>query len=212
MSWIANYLFSPKCICCGQLGELLCERCCNRIHPFQCVELDEIEQCWAASDYRSPLRDAVLAYKSGHKEFGSVLATALGRVIRAMQSQFKSHPLFFDEVVAIPSSKVKIAERGFDTIGEVANKVAQTFGVRHIRALRLLHDVQDQVGLKPQERLRNRKNAFCPMKEVSPRILLIDDVVTTGATVMSAAETLKIAGAQKIFVVSVCRTLGRSTV
>jgi len=70
----------------------------------------------------------------------------------------------------------------------------------------LRHLVQDQVGLSFTERQANMSSAFRANRPVVGDVILIDDVVTTGATLMNAAKALKIAGAKRVYCITLCGT------
>lgn len=205
MEILRNLLFPTQCIYCDYPGEALCQPCVWQLKPFLAGTFTGVTTCVAASEYTDRMRDVVLAYKSGRRGYGPGIATALLRTINTFQ-------ISADAVVAIPSTKNKIQERGFDTIGELATQVARQLHLPHLRALALTKAVKDQVGLHPDARRRNLDGAFTPTQRSAKRLLLLDDVVTTGATVTAAAKALRISGAKEIFVVCACRTVGRFTV
>ena len=71
-------------------------------------------------------------------------------------------------------------------------------------ALYLRREVQDQVGLTARERAANLAGAFTARQRFSGTVVIVDDVVTTGATLTNAAKALRIAGAQSIFAITLC--------
>ncbi len=71
-------------------------------------------------------------------------------------------------------------------------------------ALYLNREVKDQVGLSARERQTNLAGAFAARQRFSGTVLIVDDVVTTGATLTNAANALRIAGAQSIFALTLC--------
>ena len=70
--------------------------------------------------------------------------------------------------------------------------------------LQLKREVRDQVGLSARERQENLSDAFATTKRLSGSVLIVDDVVTTGATIVNAAKALRIAGAQTIYALTLC--------
>lgn len=112
-----------------------------------------------------------------------------------------------DALVAVPASVQAVRRRGFDHMARVGELCAEQVGLPLVPALRQARRVADQRGLGSGERSRNRAGSF----ELAPdaprplpgRIVLIDDVLTTGATAAAATEALFDGGARKV-VVAVC--------
>ena len=121
-------------------------------------------------------------------------------------------------IVAIPARKQAIRERGFDHMQQVGDRLAQLTGLPLLDMI-VPNEQGDQRGLSALSRKENMRNSFLPNPSLSvggficraPQIseysyvILIDDVLTTGATLMSAALVLKQMGVQKIFALTVAR-------
>jgi ComF family protein len=209
---IKDLLFPERCIVCGVISNSICEACSFQIKPFRGADVPNIDQCWSASAYDGSIRTTVISYKSGRREFAGGIAKALIKTVDFMKSSNPKGCNQFDAIVAIPTTQRKISERGFDTVGEIALEVSKISSVPYLRALTLIRPVNDQVGLNPQERKVNVSGAFKAIQPSPAKVLLLDDVITTGSTIATAARALRVAGAQKIFAVSACRTMGRRTV
>jgi len=114
----------------------------------------------------------------------------------------------FDFITAVPLHPGRRRERGFNQAELLGRMLARTVGLPELRTLRRTAATRSQVGLSDAQRLENVRNAFkCTNigRVVGKRILLIDDVMTTGATAASAAEVLIDAGAEKVSVLTVAR-------
>lgn len=205
MNAFCRLLFPARCVLCGAFDTDLCDNCERSTSPIELEEFDGVDQGWAASRYSGQLREVVIAYKSGTQNYATGIAMLLASIA-------KSNQLDADAVVPVPSSPTAIKRRGYDTVGTIAQAVAQQLGCPNLPALSFKRLPKEQIGLNPRQRRLNLNKAFQATKTVPKRILLLDDVITTGATISEAARALKIAGAQKIFVVCLCRTLGRFTV
>lgn len=196
---IFSSLFPPKCIRCCKIGSPLCIACSKTLHVSRGADLPGIDQCWSAGAYSGWLRESVLRFKSGHIEYADGLSEVLKQVL-------KNAKLEVDCIVNIPSTIHKVRARGFDTVGELSRQLAKRTNIKQISVLQFARPIQDQVGLHRQARARNLERAFTASELISGRIALIDDVITTGATVVNAAKILRICGAKKIFAISLCRT------
>lgn len=112
-----------------------------------------------------------------------------------------------DYAIPIPLSKSKFREREFNQAQILANDVAGYFGITLMDDnLKRIRNTPSQTELEEKERWQNIQGAFRLKEPNSIRermLLLIDDVLTTGATVSEAAKTLKEAGAAVVFVLTI---------
>jgi competence protein ComFC len=117
----------------------------------------------------------------------------------------------FDLIVPVPLHSRRERERGYNQAALLARCLSHTIGIPHCESL--LHRVKQtpsQVGLSDRERFRNLRRAFhCVATGGAKglRILLIDDVMTTGATVSSACETLRDGGTARVSALTVARAV-----
>ena len=116
-----------------------------------------------------------------------------------------------DAVVAAPSAVSNFKKRGFVPAELVANRVAKRWGLGHLRyALTLARKVEDQASLSVDQRRRNLVDSMKASSRVAgKRILLVDDIVTTGSTLAEAARAVAAAGAEPVAFVVLAETLRR---
>ena len=118
----------------------------------------------------------------------------------------------FDFVVAMPMHWRKQWERGFNQAELLAMPIARRYGLKLGTNLRRQRYTVAQASLTEAQRLKNLDKSFCVKRasEVSgKRILLIDDVFTTGTTLRTAAEALKVAGAAHVSALTLARVDSR---
>jgi ComF family protein len=146
----------------------------------------------AAWRYAFPLDQLIQSLKYAHR-----LASAdfLGRALAALP--LTSAP---DIILPVPLSAARLRERGFNQSVELARPLARHLGVplelEHIRRCR---DTTPQAGLPWKERARNIRHAFeCRIDLTGKNILVVDDVMTTGATLNELARILKAHGAARV--------------
>jgi ComF family protein len=118
-------------------------------------------------------------------------------------------------VVPVPLHARKLRQRGFNQSELIAQHAIKLGGgsgrlVLHSRVLERRRETQSQIGLTRHQRRENLRGAFAvarPEEIAGREILLVDDVFTTGTTVSECARVLRRAGASKVFVATVARTL-----
>lgn len=194
---LRDLLFTPTCIGCTKFGVRICTACLAELKPVNNRRLGYLDRIIAANDYSGWLRDRLIQYKSGEYTFALGLASILLTKCLTQATSLK--------IVPIPSSNQKIKLRQIDTIGYLANQIKTLepkFQV--ISVLSLIKDVKDQVGLSYSARAINMNNAFVANQKITGNILLLDDVITTGATISNAAKVLKLAGATSVTAVALC--------
>jgi predicted amidophosphoribosyltransferase len=145
-------------------------------------------RCLALGPYEGPLRRAVLAMKSGRRDVAETLGDLLATLpaTRAVGPEWRA-----DALVPVPTTRRRRAERGFDQAALLARRAAEPLGLAVAGALR--HAAGGaQHGRSRTERLAARGRFAFEAASLSPgaRVLLVDDVSTTGATLRDCAATL----------------------
>jgi len=198
----------PGCPRCGAITAVAdrivpaCKLCRNVQLKFDCVV--------TLGAYENVLRDVVLKMKRAANE---PLSAAMGRLLQIRRGK-QIADVRADLVVPVPMHWSRRLTRGTNSPEVLAAALGRTLGlpVRR-RMLARLRNTLPQAGLSPRERRRNVRGAFLVRKGYSlrgARVLLVDDVLTTGATCSEAARALKRAGASMVAAVVVARAQGRN--
>ncbi len=205
-----DLLFPPKCPFCGRLlerGELLCPRC-QRDLPWLSgrgaeTKVELTKGCVSALRYEDKVRSAIHGYKFGGR---SARCKPFGLLV----SQAVTDHGFAADLISWPSlSKRRLRKRGYDQAELLAREVGSRLGLPVLRTVDKT-DRPAQSGIQGEAARRaNLLGAYTavhPEQFAGKTVLLIDDVVTTGATLSECAKTLRLAGAEEVH----CATLAKA--
>lgn len=155
----------------------------------------------AAFDYRFPVDVLIQQFKYGHQlALGPWLAKRLSLRLSGMPLPAAALPM--------PLSRARLRERGFNQSLEIAKPLCGELGVRLLpRACERIRDTESQTILPWNERAKNVRGAFnCNENFAGQHIAVIDDVMTTGASINELSKTLKKAGATQVSAWVIART------
>ncbi len=217
---LLNVLFPPRCVICRREGEWFCAACCARVElvlppicercgrPLHgercafCLESPlEIDGLRAVAFFDGVMREAIHCFKYQRRtelvlQFGSMLSSYL-----------TAQPIGVDLVVPVPLHSERERWRGYNQALLLARETAlhQKLALWY-NVLERTRATPPQVGLDAKARRANVRDAFMAREEVAgARILLIDDVCTTGATMNSCAIALKRRGAKAVWGLALAR-------
>jgi ComF family protein len=224
---VLDWLLPPQCAGCGRLGKAWCDECSGKVRLIaepicpkcglpmlddrSCVACRahdyafDAARAWAV--YRTELRRAILSLKRRqNKALGRQLALHLCR-------QYHLQGWKADLVIAIPLATSRQRQRGYNQVDLLGRPTAAMLGLRYVEgALVRSHETEPQFRLNVAQRWENLHGAFqadpAPLRGVA--VLLVDDIMTTGATLDAAAEALKSAGARQVFALTLTRALFES--
>lgn len=188
-----HWITDDACAKCGRPSDAPVPRCRD------CGDRDlAFDRAFAAASYEGPARDALKSFKlRGERRTAHELARWMVPPALALGPT--------DVLTWVPSTRRSEAERGFNPAEELAKRLARSLALPTVRLLRKTRATADQAGLTKAERRANLRGAFAAIKRVPPRVLLVDDVMTTGATVDECAIALKQTGAKRVTVVTFAR-------
>ncbi len=160
----------------------------------------------AAFRYAFPVDRMVQALKyGGQLAVASCLGDALAYAVLQQRMPDVAVP---DIVIAMPLAVARQRRRGFNQAGEIARRAARALDLRCESGLRRVRDTPPQASLPWAARARNMRDAFAATRRFDgKRVALVDDVMTTGATLHAAARVLRQAGAASVDAWVVARTL-----
>ncbi len=201
---VLDFFFPRRCPFCARITgrELLCAQCKTELPWCDTLRTGSFGKCAAPLYYEGSVRDALLAFKfKGRVEhlncFGALMAEKAAQV----------YADGFDAVTWVPVSKKRLKKRGFDQSRMLCSSLCVDWHTQPQETLRKRGDNPPQSGLN--DPAARRANVLDMYEAVEPehiagrRFLLVDDVLTTGATLSECVRVLKGAGAAEV----VCLTL-----
>jgi ComF family protein len=127
-----------------------------------------------------------------------------------MEDYFRSLKWMVDMIIPVPLGKNRLKERGYNQVALVAQPLAYQVGLAYApQALWKSRETRSQVGLNVSQRRENVQSAYQADPEVVKRksVLLMDDVATTGSTILSCTDALMLAGARDVYAITIARAL-----
>ena len=213
LGFVLDLLFPPKCVFCGKVldsGESgFCRRCQRELPWLTDGEAELTGEffslCAAPLRYQAKVRDSIHRYKfkgrrGYHKVYGKLVAQCVHDHLDGR----------YDLITWVPLSRARRRERGYDQAFLLANAAALALGGVAVETLRKERHTRAQSSLEDES--ARRANVLGAYEIVDPeliegrRVLLVDDVITTGATISECARILRTFGAADV----VCATLARA--
>jgi len=217
---LLDLVFPKRCVSCGVFGKYICNRCFKKIefvekpvcpicqrqaiggktHP-RCAGKFRLDGLVVVCKYKGPIKLAIKKVKYKwiydiEKVLVDLLASQIWKFDLPQQSI----------LVPVPLHKKRKNWRGFNQAEILAKTLSRKFDVGYSAILFRNRETKTQVGLSREERKKNIKGAFSLNQEANVNgrnFLLVDDVYTSGATMMEAAKVLKRAGARNVWAMTV---------
>jgi ComF family protein len=204
-SVLLDLVYRPRCGGCDRRGTLLCDECRSLIdYPGSANSVERLDAVISAGIFKEPLRSAIhkLKYESDtplSKALAALISEALERDDRWVADDGEP-PL----IIAVPLHPSKKRARGYNQSELLAGELSRLTGWPIDKRLTRVKSTRPQVGLDADARQENVRDAFRWQGEDAPlRVLLVDDVCTTGATLSECAFALMSAGTEHIFAATV---------
>ena len=200
---LRELIFPVRCLGCDQLGISICSQCRKFWHP-------RIIKTWSHSKEKFPIYSSIpyspiagkvlLSAKESSLELAdNLLSTALLHSLRGARSQNQ-----IDFLVPIPSRKSVARKRGRQFISVLSKSIGESENLPTEEILTHIRKVRDQSNLDAKDRAANLDKALISLRFLSGKAVLIDDLVTTGATLHEAARALRSKGITVAAAVTAC--------
>lgn len=194
-----KYISAPRCFVCGKQlynpEEEYCTDCKNKKHLYK--------QGVGVFGYDEKIKCSIYRFKYSNKReyaqfYGEAIASRYGYVIRRWSP---------DVIIPIPLFKIKYLQRGYNQAELIAGELGKCLGIPvDVKLLVRSKKTKAMKELNDEERVKNLQNAFKLSENIVKykKILLVDDIYTTGATIDACAKALLDGGALEVYYASVC--------
>ena len=229
---LLDFIFPKRCVGCKKLGFYICTNCfaflsfdaksvclvCQRgsidglTHPG-CRGKYTIDGCFSAIPYNKTAKKLIYNFK--YNPYLADLKNFLSDLLHESLIQNENFMRIFQSskrwiFVPIPLYSSKLRSRGYNQSEILANELSKRLGFESSNILKRVKKTQTQVGLKLEQRRKNIRRAFALNSNLKSQIsnlnvFLVDDVVTTGSTLLEAANVLKRKGAGKVYGITLAR-------
>ena len=203
MAWFLNLFFPKRCIFCrGFLGkheDFMCEKCQKNL-PHATgksvfVKGKFFDKTVSPFYYSDMVRSSILRYKFSNREFycekyGPMLAECIKKEL----------DVDFDVITSVVSSKMRRRKRGYDPAVSLAKQVANALGIDYEKLIIKTRSTKPQSQIRDKaQRRANIAGSFKLSRGVDGlRVLVIDDIITTGATLEECSKELMLGGAARV--------------
>lgn len=213
LDWLLDLIYPPRCAFCRRLlsgqEKGVCRFCGPKL-PFvpadsQIQHFPNVDQCLSPLYYHGAVRNSMHRYKfGGAAAYGKIYGEFIAKCI-------DENKISCDSITWVPLSRRRLRKRGYDQAALLAEAVGKRMNLRPVRLLKKRRDTppQSKTGSAAKRRANAAGAYVCLRPELvsGRRILLVDDIVTTGATLSETAGVLKKAGAREVIGVTLARSL-----
>lgn len=208
---VLDLIYPPRCPFCGRVLEVweeegLCHQC-QKTLPWQLEvgkQVDFCARCFSPLWYRGSVRRGMEQFKF---RGGQIHARLFGTLMaQCLHDQWGEE---VDCITWVPATRRRRGERGFDQCELLAREVGKNLGVEVVSALEKVRDTKQQARITSSSaRQANVTGAYAAREGIDltgKQVVLVDDVVTSGATMAECAACLRIAGAEKVIGLTLAR-------
>lgn len=198
------YPTEEKCYVCNKEGEkIICDKCKNKIQRInKNITIEDCEML-ICSYYSFIVKDLILRLKyKGDFHAGEIL-------VMLLEEKIRSSNLDVDFITYVPVAKDSLKKKEFNQCEYLSKELGNRLGIKSIETLKKKNKIKEQKLLYKEEREKNVQNAFslkeCKILE-GKSVILLDDVMTTGATLKACLRELKKVKNIKIFLLTIAKS------
>lgn len=227
MTNLLDFIFPKRCVVCKKFDSYLCANCfsflsfdaknlclvCRKpsfqsfTHP-NCKNRLSIDGSFSTLSYNKTVKKLIYNFK--YSPYVRDLSSFITDLVYENLIQNEEFNLLLKRnkwiIAPIPLSSGKFKKRGYNQSEILSIELSKKLEIEKMDILKRVKNTRSQVGLSLKERKENIRDAFLVIKDIkSKNIFLVDDVVTTGSTLLEATKVLKKSGAGKVFAITLAR-------
>lgn len=206
LEFVLDFLFPPACVVCGKIDKnWLCPKCQVRVErlekSFQVdIQNKKYEKLLYIFKYESLIRKLILGYKFSNKAY---INNFFANIIIKNEKNYNLLKQY-DMIIPVPMHKKKMLKRGYNQTELISEKIAKNLGIANRPdILQKVVNTTTQSKLGGKARQTNIQHAFFIKNDIEvedKKIILLDDIYTTGATSEECSRVLKDAGAADVLI------------
>lgn len=215
LEFVLNFLFPPICVNCGKITEnwildkyeenkWICNSCKQKIIKFKKAQILKVRNTYYNKfvyifEYKHIIRKLIINYKFKSESY---ISNFFAEIILKDKNLCRNF-LIYDIIIPVPMSKSKLKKRGYNQTELIAKKLSKKLKIKTEKLLLKKENIETQSRLLKTGRRSNVRGAFYILEKEkihNKKIILIDDIFTTGSTIRECCKILKEAGAQDILV------------
>lgn len=199
-----DLIFPPTCEICGKVGNYLCSNCYKKIKKYE-ISFNIKNNVFSAYKYKEKIRELLIDYKFNDKSylynFFSEILIKNKKVCKILKS--------CDIIIPVPLHKIRLHERGYNQSELIINDVAKKINLQvEINVLKKIKNIKPQSEKGYKERMKDIKGVYIVEnyeRIIGKKVLVFDDVYTTGSTTNECKKVLLEAGAKKVVILTMTR-------
>lgn len=212
IDYILDLLYPPRCMLCGRVlryfEKSVCKPCTQKLpkllNPDIRMDVKNVRFCIAPFQYRDEIRESLHRYKfKGAAAYGQGYAEFIAKSI-------DENKIFCDIISWVPLSKKRLRERGYDQAEIIASALAKKLDLPCVKTLEKSRDNRRQSSISDRQKRRSNVSGVyrCVTEKslVGKKILLVDDIITSGSTVSECARQLINSGCSEVYAVAAAIT------
>lgn len=206
INFILDLFFPNRCSVCRNFikyDELVCKKCIGELKKYipenddSFIKMNDrfFDKILAGFYYENEVRDGIFSLKDGHKEFGYYLGNILAELIKKDELISKS-----DYIISVPMSAKSLKLRGYNQADIITETISIKTGIKIMTDILYKNQSEVQHSLNKTQRMKNVSAYDINSTDLSGmKIIICDDVCTTGSTINRCAELLKNMGAAEVY-------------
>lgn len=205
---ILDFIFPETCVYCGKIGNIICKECLRKInykYLFKKIKNEYFDYLYCSSFYKTDIKKKIHKFKFKENSYLYKFFIEESLKNKEIYESLKK----FDLITFVPMTKYKEKLRGYNQSYLLAKELGKRLEIEDKELLIKSKENKRQGSLSEIQRQENVKNVFEFDKSFNIKgknIILVDDIITTGATIRSCSKALKDNGAGKILAFAIAKT------